>query len=133
MEKRIAIPKAVRDRVFRKYLGRCSYCGSDLSIFDAVIEHATPLSRGGTNEFYNLIPSCSYCNARKLTKTHYEFWSFLNSKIDEHWIKRAACNYPIYLYREYDNQIVLRFYWEYAFDQDLYDCEVFEEALNGAR
>lgn len=133
MTDRIVIPKSVRERVFRKFLWRCSYCGSDLNIFDAVVEHVTPLSRGGTNEFYNLAPSCSYCNAKKLTKTHHEFWEFLNAKIDEHWIKRAGCNYPVYLFREYDRSYVLRFYWEYAFDQDLYDNEVFEEAHYGAR
>lgn len=132
MTDRIVIPKKVREFVLGKYLRRCAYCGIELNIFNSVIDHTTPLSRGGTNEIYNLTPSCSYCNARKSTKNHQEFWEFLNRKIDENWLKRAACNYPVYEYLEDEKKYILHFYWEFAWNQDLMDYRKFEEVLNGA-
>ena len=37
------------------------------------IDHATPLSRGGTNSLDNLIPCCVSCNSKKHDKTLVEF------------------------------------------------------------
>ena len=49
--------------------GVCSYCGDKY----LHIDHAIPLSRGGTNWPANLRPACDSCNLRKHTKTAAEF------------------------------------------------------------
>jgi hypothetical protein len=49
---------------------RCVYCGQELPL---VPDHATPLSRGGSNDLSNIVPSCSHCNFRKGTLTYNEF------------------------------------------------------------
>ena len=41
------------------------------------LEHKTPLSRGGTNEYDNLSVACQSCNCRKHTKTECEFKKLL--------------------------------------------------------
>jgi len=47
----------------------CSYCGGSFEH----VEHAIPLSRGGTNWPANLRPACSACNLVKGVKTIFEF------------------------------------------------------------
>lgn len=55
------------------YGWRCRYCRCDLSRSGVVVDHAIPVSRGGTNALSNLMPSCKRCNARKNSKTFFEF------------------------------------------------------------
>ena len=59
----------------------CFYCGVDLLLVKnrpfnpqrLVIEHKTPVSRGGTNANDNLVAACARCNVRKHKKTAEEF------------------------------------------------------------
>lgn len=37
------------------------------------LDHDTPISRGGTNDISNLLPSCATCNLKKGTRTGAEF------------------------------------------------------------
>ena len=53
-----------------QYGGRCAYCGSDGPL---QAEHRTPLSRGGTNFIWNILPACRSCNCRKAKATEREF------------------------------------------------------------
>ena len=41
----------------------CPYCREESDRF--IIEHVIPLSRGGENTIYNVIPACWSCNERK--------------------------------------------------------------------
>lgn len=66
--------------VFNKTGGVCYYCGVDFPS-DTVflddggkiisskrnwhIDHVTPVSKGGTYDLENLVPSCSTCNFKK--------------------------------------------------------------------
>jgi 5-methylcytosine-specific restriction endonuclease McrA len=52
--------------------GKCFYCNEDLSEYKA-IEHLTPICRGGTNDWFNLVYSCKRCNSKKHDKTLFEF------------------------------------------------------------
>lgn len=43
----------------------CHWCGTP----DATVaDHLVPLSAGGTNQLANLVPSCTSCNARRITR-----------------------------------------------------------------
>ena len=59
--------------VYRKTWGCCKYCKIKLQFEEMVITHKVPLSRGGTDETDNLIPTCARCNELKGTMTHIEF------------------------------------------------------------
>lgn len=48
----------------------CIYCGESKSL---TIDHAVPLSRGGSNDISNLVPACGPCNFRKGVMTAQEF------------------------------------------------------------
>lgn len=49
---------------------RCAYCGNEAKL---TADHATPLSRGGSNWIENIVPACGSCNASKGTRTADEF------------------------------------------------------------
>lgn len=49
----------------------CAYCGER----SEVLEHCTPLSRGGENEAWNVVGACESCNDLKGTQTVLEFLS----------------------------------------------------------
>lgn len=51
--------------------GHCAYCDCDDR--PLVMEHMTPLARGGKHTASNVVPACQPCNARKHTKTAFEF------------------------------------------------------------
>lgn len=43
---------------------KCFYCTDDLHGYKA-IEHLQPVSKGGDNDFYNIVYSCKSCNSSK--------------------------------------------------------------------
>lgn len=51
---------------------KCFFCECDLTDYKA-IEHLTPISRGGDNDFYNLVYSCKSCNSKKRQQTLEEY------------------------------------------------------------
>lgn len=59
----------LREFVFSKTNGRCSYCGAKAT----EIDHIIPRANGGTNSTYNLTPVCRSCNEKKLNLSLKEF------------------------------------------------------------
>ena len=51
--------------VFERDEFRCRYCGAQLSLYTATVDHITPLSKGGDNSLDNLVTACMKCNAKK--------------------------------------------------------------------
>ena len=58
----------------------CYLCLKPIPFGKDHLEHKTPLSRGGTNEYNNLGIACQRCNCKKHTKTEKEFYNFINKK-----------------------------------------------------
>jgi 5-methylcytosine-specific restriction endonuclease McrA len=66
-----------RKLVFKKYGGKCAYCGCILNDTNFNVDHINPLYRGykqsqikvekGTSHIDNLNPSCYSCNSSKST------------------------------------------------------------------
>ena len=51
----------LKNFVFSKTNGRCSYCGAKAT----EIDHIVPRAQGGTNSTFNLTPTCKSCNKLK--------------------------------------------------------------------
>ena len=51
----------------------CYLCLHPIKFCKDHLEHKTPLSRGGTNEYNNLAVACQKCNLKKYNKTEEEF------------------------------------------------------------
>jgi CRISPR/Cas system Type II protein with McrA/HNH and RuvC-like nuclease domain len=89
--------KINRNRIFKRDLNQCVYCGSRKSL---TIDHVLPKSRGGDNSWTNLVTCCSPCNRKKgdktpeeanmkLTRRPYEptlFSEIINPSISDVWI-----------------------------------------------
>lgn len=58
--------RANRNRIYKRDNYQCVYCGSRK---DLTLDHVIPKSRGGTNDWMNLVTSCSKCNVKKSDKT----------------------------------------------------------------
>jgi len=50
----------------------CIYCINPIEFGNDTLEHLTPLSRGGTNDYYNLFIACRACNSMKRDKLYEE-------------------------------------------------------------
>ena len=55
--------------LFRRDQHMCGYCGSELTTGKLTRDHIQPTSRGGKNNWMNVITSCASCNKRKDNKT----------------------------------------------------------------
>ena len=67
--KKQKIPKALREQVWVKHMGRVfegkcpvSWCQNQITVFDFECGHDQPESKGGQTTIDNLIPVCSRCN-----------------------------------------------------------------------
>lgn len=58
--------KVNRSRIFKRDNHQCVYCGSKK---DLTLDHVIPKSRGGKNDWFNLVASCSKCNLKKADRT----------------------------------------------------------------
>ncbi len=70
----VHVPRKFRRQVTNTFLFardgyRCQYCGRGTAEFKfrecLTRDHLIPLSRGGTNEWRNVVTACSTCNTRK--------------------------------------------------------------------
>ena len=67
--RKATIPKALREQVWLKRMGKCfegkcyvSWCKNTITVFDFHVGHNKPESKGGTLSIDNLEPICSRCN-----------------------------------------------------------------------
>ena len=58
--------KPNRNRIYKRDGYECVYCGSKKHL---TLDHVLPKSRGGSNEWTNLVTCCSKCNRQKDNKT----------------------------------------------------------------
>lgn len=103
---RKAIPKKVREQVYKKYNGHCAYCGCEI-----------PFKRFYVNSIDDLMPACGSCNRYKSTMDLETFRKQLGKIPDR--LKRDSCTYNIALrfgmIKEHREPI--RFYFETIDDQ----------------
>jgi len=77
MVKRKTITKKVREAVYRKYGGRCAYCGKKIEYKDFQLDHLIPKQREQFKRyseeeiecFENYMPACRRCNHYKRAHT----------------------------------------------------------------
>jgi 5-methylcytosine-specific restriction endonuclease McrA len=69
--------RANRSRIYKRDGYECVYCGSKKEL---TLDHVLPKSRGGTNEWTNLVTSCMKCNRKKADRTPDEAKMNMKSK-----------------------------------------------------
>jgi 5-methylcytosine-specific restriction endonuclease McrA len=96
LTKFIHVPRRFRRQVTNTFLFardryRCQYCGrtqAELKPREALTrDHLIPLSRGGLNEWTNVVTACSPCNTRKANRLPQEIGMHpLHSPIEPHFV-----------------------------------------------
>lgn len=90
-----------RSRIYRRDGGECVYCGSTKQL---TLDHVIPKSKGGSNDWTNLVTCCHNCNVRKADRTPVEanmsmskrpyepslFSDVLNNSIEKVWNEYKA-------------------------------------------
>jgi hypothetical protein len=98
--RRTAISLTVRRALARRYgcapglsvWQRCYWCENagrvtwhmgGLITFEQQIDHLIPVSKGGTNDVWNLVLACGYCNASRGARAEDEFRLIANGRLRE--------------------------------------------------
>ena len=74
---RTRLNKPNRSRIYKRDGYECVYCGSKKQL---TLDHVIPKSRGGRNEWTNLVTCCFKCNLKKGNKTPEEAKMILKVK-----------------------------------------------------
>jgi 5-methylcytosine-specific restriction endonuclease McrA len=96
LTKFVHVPRRFRRQVTNTFLFardryRCQYCGrtqAELKPRESLTrDHLIPLSRGGTNDWTNVVTACSPCNTRKANRLPHEIGMHpLHSPIEPHFV-----------------------------------------------
>jgi hypothetical protein len=57
------------DLLFRRDRGICAYCGERVHRNELTRDHVIPRSRGGSDNWNNVVSACRACNVRKAART----------------------------------------------------------------
>lgn len=93
--------KKTREIVWKKYGGRCAYCGREIAYKDMQVDHFLPLRAcgiedAGTNDISNLMPACRMCNHYKRANTLETFRRYIAEiprKLREDYIYKVGVVY----------------------------------------
>jgi len=67
------VSEELKEQVLRTANYSCYYCGTFLTKINYQVDHALPISKGGSSEVSNLRASCETCNKKKGDKTELEY------------------------------------------------------------
>lgn len=65
----IRLQVVTRKNILLRDGGRCQYCGQRFESSELTLDHVVPRSRGGKNEWGNLVTACKKDNHRKADRT----------------------------------------------------------------
>lgn len=65
MPERKSLSKKTRFEVFKRDKFTCQYCGKQAPDVVLHVDHVVPVAKGGENDIFNLVTSCSDCNLGK--------------------------------------------------------------------
>jgi len=86
--------KFTRKNIYKRDGNRCQYCGKKFKREDLNLDHVIPVSRGGKDNWYNVVCSCVPCNIRKGNKTLAEVgMSLIRKPTRPSWKSFVECNF----------------------------------------
>src|SRR3990167_9900499 len=78
--------KYSRKNIFQRDSYTCQYCNKKTKREDLTIDHIVPRSRGGSNNWKNVVASCIFCNAEKGDKLLTELgWKLIQELKEPRW------------------------------------------------
>ena len=93
--------KKTREIVWKKYGGRCAYCGREIAYKDMQVDHFLPLRAwgiedAGTDDISNLMPACRMCNHYKRANSLETFRRYIEEisrKLHDNYIYKVGIVY----------------------------------------
>lgn len=81
----LRLPYAAKDldQLLETFNNECAYCGSKYGVG---ADHFIPLSKGGADAIYNLVPACLSCNA---SKNNRDPMAWMNKKVEKTRINKV--------------------------------------------
>ena len=114
----MSFSKQTREAIYKKYNGRCAYCGREIAIKDMQIDHLVPQRtyreghiNGDMNQEENLMPACRLCNHYKRANRLETFRSYIADiprKLRQNYIYKVGIAYGNVV----ENEKPIRFYFE---------------------
>lgn len=116
----MARSKSLRERIYRKFEGRCAYCGSAIEYRQMQVDHYYPQCK---EKFYarrckidvhaeeNLMPTCRRCNHYKRARTPKQFKELmktLHERLEAIYILKVAVDFGMATVKPFDGT----FYFE---------------------
>src|SRR3954468_20887803 len=130
----VHVPRRFRRHVTNTFLFardqyRCQYCGRHITDFkprEALTrDHLVPLSRGGTNDWTNVITACSPCNTRKGNRLPEEIGMHpLTNPVEPHFVHLSWAVRRL-------TPIQARYIRTFYGDQVLHQLEALEQRMPG--
>ena len=65
MTRRKKIPDFIRENVYKRFHGRCAYCGKKITLKEMQVDHVQSVYQGGADSLDNYRASCRACNYYK--------------------------------------------------------------------
>jgi 5-methylcytosine-specific restriction endonuclease McrA len=81
--------RKIRVAILKRDNYTCYYCGTPQA---NTCDHLTPLDKGGTNDFSNLVAACATCNYSKGNRTEEQYIKARNKKHRSKMIKQNNNN-----------------------------------------
>jgi len=113
---KMAINKKTREAVYRKYGGRCAYCGRAIAYKDMQVDHFRPLRvwdevDGAADDISNLMPACRMCNHYKRANSLEAFRRYIAEiprKLRDNYIYKIGVAYRNII----ENEKPIKFFFE---------------------
>lgn len=77
----------MRSELKKEWNYQCAYCGVKENGKKLTIDHIIPLTKGGTDDWFNLIPACRSCNLSKNHKPVRQWYFDQETYTLERWQK----------------------------------------------
>lgn len=137
----MSISKAKREQVYKKFGGRCAYCGKAIEYKDMQVDHFYPKDiaalyqkeKGKSiDDMENLMPSCRLCNHYKRAngiETFRRYIEEIPEKLSQNYIYKVGVRYGNIVEQPYNVQ----FLYEILDGMELIDEEGFRRLKRGDR
>lgn len=110
----MSISRETRQKVYKKYNGRCAYCGRKIEYKDMQVDHFIAKrgwNESGSDDISNLMPSCRMCNHYKRANPIELFRRYIQEiprKLRNNYIYKVGVAYGNVI----ENEKPIEFYFE---------------------